>query len=184
VSDYQQGPDWWIASDGKWYPPQQPATAPPPQPGYGAFPPPHQPAPTASSGGKTILIVVGALFGLAVLGIAGLIVLGAVLGGDDESGDDPGNAGDVVAFCDEISAIDSTSQDERATQDHRDRLDELVNLAPAEIRREAALVIAAQKQLSEAAEFDTEIDPDEAVAFRDDFFEASDTFTGFIDENC
>lgn len=22
MSDHQQGPGWWLASDGKWYPPQ------------------------------------------------------------------------------------------------------------------------------------------------------------------
>ena len=27
MSDYSQGPGWWQASDGKWYPPQNPAPA-------------------------------------------------------------------------------------------------------------------------------------------------------------
>lgn len=30
MSDQSQGPGWWIASDGKWYPPQQAARLPPP----------------------------------------------------------------------------------------------------------------------------------------------------------
>ena len=45
MSDQSQGPGWWLASDGKWYPPQPEATAPapteptaptgpPPDPGY------------------------------------------------------------------------------------------------------------------------------------------------------
>jgi hypothetical protein len=44
VSDYSNGPGWWQASDGKWYPPESaPASTPPPgypqpdpfaQPGY------------------------------------------------------------------------------------------------------------------------------------------------------
>ena len=36
MSDVAQGPDWWLASDGKWYPPQQQVapTAPPPPPQY------------------------------------------------------------------------------------------------------------------------------------------------------
>jgi uncharacterized RDD family membrane protein YckC len=46
MSDFSQGPGWWQASDGKWYPPEQaPGAAPggmPPmpqaQPGYGAAP--------------------------------------------------------------------------------------------------------------------------------------------------
>jgi len=37
MSDQAHGPDWWIASDGKWYPPQP--TLPPPPP-----PPPTAPA--------------------------------------------------------------------------------------------------------------------------------------------
>jgi len=34
MSDTQAGPGWWLASDGKWYPPEQhaSATAPPPPP--------------------------------------------------------------------------------------------------------------------------------------------------------
>ena len=43
VSDTSQGPGWWLASDGKWYPPAAPTSAPPPPPGaYG-----QQPAPGA-----------------------------------------------------------------------------------------------------------------------------------------
>ena len=56
MSDMSQGPGWWQASDGKWYPPEQapgaqppaaqpPAAQPPPAPGAqpqpaGGFPPP------------------------------------------------------------------------------------------------------------------------------------------------
>lgn len=47
MSDSSQGEGWWIAADGKWYPPElhpdatppQPAYQPPPQPAY--EPPPH-----------------------------------------------------------------------------------------------------------------------------------------------
>jgi hypothetical protein len=37
MSDVSQGPGWWLASDGKWYPPQSASVAapPPPQGGYG-----------------------------------------------------------------------------------------------------------------------------------------------------
>lgn len=38
MSDYSQGPGWWQASDGKWYPPQQAAPAAPTAP-WGAAPP-------------------------------------------------------------------------------------------------------------------------------------------------
>ena len=32
MSDTQQGPDWWLASDSKWYPPQSRPLPPPPPP--------------------------------------------------------------------------------------------------------------------------------------------------------
>ena len=42
MSDVSQGPGWWIASDGKWYPPEQaPGYAPPtPAPAYAPTPAP------------------------------------------------------------------------------------------------------------------------------------------------
>jgi len=56
MSDVSQGPGWWIASDGKWYPPQEQSASPPapiaadvaPGPGYwkatdGNWYPPQQP---------------------------------------------------------------------------------------------------------------------------------------------
>src|ERR1035437_6185112 len=51
MSDTSQGPDWWIASDGKWYPPEQhpdhrvPSSTPPPD----SAPNMTQPAPIAPS---------------------------------------------------------------------------------------------------------------------------------------
>jgi len=41
MSDFAQGPDWWVASDGKWYPPEMHPSyqpPPPPPPGGGAQP--------------------------------------------------------------------------------------------------------------------------------------------------
>ena len=32
MSDMAQGPDWWLASDGKWYPPNSRFPQPPPPP--------------------------------------------------------------------------------------------------------------------------------------------------------
>ena len=56
MSDTSQGPGWWQASDGKWYPPEQaPGAAPTgpapsgPPPGYGA--PPAYGAPAGGGGG-------------------------------------------------------------------------------------------------------------------------------------
>lgn len=56
MSDFSQGPGWWQASDGKWYPPEQapggqatpPAAGPP---GYGAAP--GYGAPAGGAGGGT-----------------------------------------------------------------------------------------------------------------------------------
>jgi Domain of unknown function (DUF4190) len=58
MSDTSQGPGWWLASDGKWYPPElwtgPPATRPGPEPGpavsTGApgIPPPVQPPTTGA----------------------------------------------------------------------------------------------------------------------------------------
>jgi hypothetical protein len=46
MTDTSQGQGWWLASDGKWYPPQsQVKTAPPPIGGYGPPPVPGYGAP-------------------------------------------------------------------------------------------------------------------------------------------
>jgi len=46
MSDQSQGPGWWVATDGKWYPPQSPSGPPPaaPHPGAPAAGPPPGPA--------------------------------------------------------------------------------------------------------------------------------------------
>jgi hypothetical protein len=50
MSETSQGPDWWMANDGKWYPPQPPvsapSTVPPPLPSAPAagFPSPNYPS--------------------------------------------------------------------------------------------------------------------------------------------
>jgi hypothetical protein len=49
MSDAPQGPGWWQASDGKWYPPEQnPNAGPPP----GGGPPPGYGAPAPAGGGN------------------------------------------------------------------------------------------------------------------------------------
>lgn len=53
MSDTSQGPGWWIASDGKWYPPEAaaaPAPPPPPAPGPAVPPVPTGPPPPAAPG--------------------------------------------------------------------------------------------------------------------------------------
>lgn len=57
MSDVSQGPGWWQASDGKWYPPEQapgaqpPSTPPGPAPSQPAYTQPGYGAPAAQPGG-------------------------------------------------------------------------------------------------------------------------------------
>lgn len=110
MSDSAQGPGWWQASDGKWYPPQQAAAAPPPPPaGYG--PPPQQMGPPMAYGPppkqgmngclKAFLIVLALSF---VLGIAAVVV--------------------AVAFVDD--AVDDFAEDfAEGSADEQDDIDEV-----------------------------------------------------------
>lgn len=82
MSDFSQGPGWWQASDGRWYPPQQAA---PPAPGpWGAAPPaagyaqpygtPAYQAPT-TNGLAIAALVCGCLgFVTCISGIAAIIL--------------------------------------------------------------------------------------------------------------
>ncbi len=85
MSDHQQGPGWWLASDGKWYPPQGPGV--PQQQGYQPFAQPPRPQ---KMSGWLMAVIIGLpiLFGLVVLGTIVAIV------SEDESGDD--TTSDVV----------------------------------------------------------------------------------------
>jgi hypothetical protein len=68
MSDQSQGPGWWVASDGKWYPPQPSTAAPPAATGYGA-PGPGSPGPPPSGSSSTgLLLGIGALVVLLLLG--------------------------------------------------------------------------------------------------------------------
>ena len=89
MSDTSQGPGWWLASDGKWYPPEQApgtqAPQPPPWPGsqpgqpqWGQPGQPQwgQPAPKKSHTVRNLLIALAALTVVAVGGCAVLLVAG------------------------------------------------------------------------------------------------------------
>lgn len=67
MSDMAQGPGWWQAGDGKWYPPQQP--------------PPDNSSNTAM---KVVLIVVGLLILVPIL-IAIVAILAVTLLGKNAS---------------------------------------------------------------------------------------------------
>ena len=114
MSDQSQGPGWWLASDGRWYPPETP-------PATGVtFPPPVGPAWTPESGsaavtpgpgvpgeprgatpGTTAAIVIG---GLLTLVIVGLLIAG-LLGKDDKSD----VATDLTVDTGAVSTVDELS---------------------------------------------------------------------------
>lgn len=97
MSDVGQGPGWWLASDGKWYPPQaQPGAGGPPLPvapvtnftAHRPAAPAGQPAPVPGaapyvakpSGGNGCLkavAIVGGIFVVVIIGIAVLIAVAA-----------------------------------------------------------------------------------------------------------
>jgi len=102
MSDVSQGPGWWQASDGRWYPPQSvppaaPVAPPPPAPGpppqWGA--PPAGPPKKANRGCLIALAIVGAL---VVLGGIAATVLIVVVGREvDDRVDDDGG---ITSFSD------------------------------------------------------------------------------------
>ena len=82
MSDQSQGPGWWLASDGRWYPPDQAPAVPPAE--TWATPPPGPPPPSGLSGGAKGLIVGAAVLGLLL--VVGLVALLVGSDGDDEPG--------------------------------------------------------------------------------------------------
>jgi len=72
MSDTSQGPGWWLASDGKWYPPEShPAPPqPPPSQGYGAQP--------VAGRQKSKARRVWSVVGIAVLVVLALVIAGVV----------------------------------------------------------------------------------------------------------
>jgi hypothetical protein len=94
MSDHQTSPDWWLASDGKWYPPDQAPPVPPPETWA-------TPAPVAarsaglSSGAITALVVVGVLVVLAAIGLAA-----AIVGTDADPTTDGASSTDATAAAD------------------------------------------------------------------------------------
>lgn len=79
MSDVSQGPGWWQASDGRWYPPQPAAPAPPPPPPPGPPPqwggPPAGPPKSSNRGCLIALAIVGALVVLGGIAATVLIVV-------------------------------------------------------------------------------------------------------------
>jgi hypothetical protein len=75
MSDVSQGAGWWLASDGKWYPPAQaPLPPPPPSPPPGSTPPGTAPG---KRNWKAIGLIVAGVF-------VALMVVGAVASPSEE----------------------------------------------------------------------------------------------------
>ena len=90
MSDVSQGPGWWQASDGRWYPPQPAAPVAPPPPPPGLPPAPQwggPPVPSKSNRGCLIaLAIVGVIVLLGV--VATVVVIAAVKDEVDERVDE------------------------------------------------------------------------------------------------
>jgi len=120
MSDASQGPGWWLASDGKWYPPNQATTQtvpqgadPPPQWGAAPTPPPQYAPGTPPKKSKTlrnVLIIVGVFLVLMVGGCVALIAGGTKAVNDElneneaktSGGDSAGTREDPLAFGTEV----------------------------------------------------------------------------------
>ena len=96
MSDQSQGSGWWLASDGKWYPPDQAPAVPPAD--TWASPPPGPPTPTGLSAGAKALIAGLVVVGLLV--VAGLVVL--LVGNDD----DPSSESSETTTGEDDTAVD------------------------------------------------------------------------------
>jgi hypothetical protein len=72
MSETQQGPDWWMASDGRWYPPASNSFAPPPP--YATYPY----VPVQTSGKATAVMVLG-IVGVALMCGYGIGVVPAIV---------------------------------------------------------------------------------------------------------
>ena len=74
MSDTSQGDGWWLASDGKWYPP---SSAPAPATPMSPAPPPYVPAslPTANEAIWSLVLGIGSFFLCGIfMGIPAIIL--------------------------------------------------------------------------------------------------------------
>ncbi len=78
MSDASQGPGWWQATDGKWYPPAPPA--PPAPPVYGAPQQAYYAPVGPKNDGMSIAGLVCGISGLATLVLCGIGLIPAILG--------------------------------------------------------------------------------------------------------
>jgi hypothetical protein len=145
MSEQSGGPGWWIASDGKWYPPEQAqapaATAPaltPPTPPTPAPPGAGQPS---NSNGKLIVALVVA----GVLIVIGVVV---VLTRDSDSASSKGSLDAFCAKSAEFRADDLSGSDISSNEKNKiglDRIQQLAKEAPPEIKPDIDTLIEGTK---------------------------------------
>ena len=115
--NYPPSPGWWLASDGRWYPPQPPAPGwwlasdgrwyPPQQPTYG--PPPPAPAQQKSNKGCLTVVAIVGVFLLLCGGAATFVVvkvLDEVNVGDVECPSE-GDVSDLIGYDVDLDASDN-----------------------------------------------------------------------------
>ena len=78
MSDASQGPGWWQATDGKWYPPAPPASPAPPV--YGVPQQAYYAPAGPKNDGMSIAALVCGISGLATLVLCGIGIVPAILG--------------------------------------------------------------------------------------------------------
>ena len=78
MSDVSQGPGWWQATDGKWYPPA-PST-PPTAPAYGAPQPAYYAPAGPKNDGMSIAALVCGISAIPALFLCGIGIVPAILG--------------------------------------------------------------------------------------------------------
>ena len=109
MSDVQQGPGWWMASDGKWYPPQGEQLPPPPPPGFPQY---SNPAGNFSqrteSVSNTLVMWLQVLLYIAAgaVVVAALAIPSAVSSADDYVNSSAGSSFESNALNDWVSAED------------------------------------------------------------------------------
>lgn len=166
MSDQSQGPGWWQASDGKWYPPEQapgvqppttapiggPPTQPPATPPGGPSIPPGGPAPYAApaagaaAGGSNTGKIVAVVVALALIG--GGVAFALTRGG--------GGGGSTKAFCDNARKFQNDESLNKAFNDPSkidkaiEAFDELTKSAPKEIKPDMETLRDAVNKIGQA----------------------------------
>ncbi len=109
MSQFSQGPGWWLASDGKWYPPQPGAPQAGQAPQWGQTGAAPDPAPRPGVNGLAIAaLVCGILWGCGLLSVVA-VVLGIIAIRQTRHGAQPGRgmaiAGVVLGGIGIVGAI-------------------------------------------------------------------------------